>query len=119
MLDQMFIMFETLEDIFWTYGGIPMLLGLGIYLSFKSGWFQIRQLSTVFSIFKSFMTQESSDKQRGVNPMYAFFASVGGCIGVGNVISVCTAVQVGGPGAVFWIWVAALLGMLAKTLSNF
>ncbi|MBM17863.1 MAG: sodium/alanine symporter protein [Epsilonproteobacteria bacterium] len=114
MLDQMFIMFETLEDIFWTYGGIPMLLGLGIYLSFKSGWFQIRQLSTVFSIFKSFMTQESSDKQRGVNPMYAFFASVGGCIGVGNVISVCTAVQVGGPGAVFWIWVAALLGMLVK-----
>lgn len=114
MIDQIFSMFEIVEDVFWTYAGMPLLLSLGFYLSWKSGWFQIRQLPEVFSIFKGFLSQSSDNRERGVSPIHAFFASVGGCIGVGNVISVCTAVQVGGPGAVFWIWVAALLGMLVK-----
>lgn len=114
MLDQIFGMFEFVEDIFWTYGGIPVLMSLGVYLSYKSKWFQVRQMPEVFSIFKGFITDSSKEKERGVSPIHAFFASVGGCVGVGNVISVCTAVQVGGPGAVFWIWVAALLGMLIK-----
>lgn len=113
MINHILSLLTVLEDRFWTYGGIPMLLGLGFYLSYKSRWFQVRQLPQVFSIFKGFITKtEKSD--RGVSPIHAFFASVGGCVGVGNVISVCTAVQVGGPGAVFWIWVAATLGMLVK-----
>lgn len=114
MLNHIFSLFEIVEDTFWTYGGIPMLLSLGMYLSYKSNWFQIRQLPQVFSIFKGFITDEGKGKDRGVHPIHAFFASVGGCVGVGNVISVCTAVQIGGPGAVFWIWIAALLGMLVK-----
>ncbi len=114
MIDQILYLLETIEDVFWTYGGIPMLLGLGFYLSYKSRWFQVRQLPAVFSMFKTFLSEDSDTADRGVSPIHAFFASVGGCVGVGNVISVCTAVQVGGPGAVFWIWVAALLGMLVK-----
>lgn len=115
MLEQIFPLIESLDDVFWTYGGIPMLLGLGLYLSYKSNWFQIRQLPAVFSIFKKFIFQRSdSDHDRGVKPLHAFFASLGGCVGVGNVIGVCTAVQVGGPGAVFWMWIAAIIGMLVK-----
>lgn len=114
MIDYMLSILGFLEDIFWTYGGIPMLLGLGCYLSYKSKWFQVRQLPLVFKVFKGFLSHSDDSKDRGVSPIHAFFASVGGCVGVGNVISVCTAVQVGGPGAVFWIWVAALLGMLVK-----
>lgn len=113
MIDYVLSLLEVLEDRFWTFGGIPMLLSLGLYLSYKSGWFQIRQLPTVFSIFKGFISSKD-ESDRGVSPIHAFFASVGGCVGVGNVISVCTAVQVGGPGAVFWIWVTAILGMLVK-----
>ncbi len=114
MLEQIFSFIELLDGVFWTYGGVPMLLGLGFYLSCKSKWFQIRQLPAVFSIFKKFALQKSNDDERGVKPIHAFFASLGGCVGVGNVIGVCTAVQVGGPGAVFWMWVAALMGMLVK-----
>lgn len=114
MLEKIFSTIELLDDIFWTYGGIPMLLGLGFYLSYKSHWFQLRQLPTVFSIFKKFALQKSDDDHRGVKPIHAFFASVGGCVGIGNVIGVCTAVQIGGPGAVFWMWVAAIMGMLVK-----
>ena len=43
-----------------------------------------------------------------------FFTSIGGAIGIGNVVAVCTAVQIGGPGAIFWVWVAGFLGMLIK-----
>lgn len=114
MLEQIFSTIEVLDDIFWTYGGVPMLLGLGFYLSCRSNWFQIRQLPAVFSIFTKFMMQKSNDNERGVRPIHAFFASVGGCVGVGNVIGVCTAVQIGGPGAVFWMWIAAIMGMLVK-----
>ncbi|MBI2353118.1 sodium:alanine symporter family protein [Candidatus Dependentiae bacterium] len=105
---------ERIEDVFWTYGGIPLLLSLGVYLSFKSRFFQIRQLPVVVSIFKKFARERSHDNERGVKPIHAFFASVGGCVGVGNIIGVCTAVQVGGPGAVFWMWITALVGMLVK-----
>lgn len=113
-LDQIFSAIEVLDDVFWTYGGVPLLLTLGIFLSYKSRFFQIRQLPLVFTIFKHFAQQKSDDHQRGVKPIHAFFASVGGCVGVGNIIGVCTAVQIGGPGAVFWMWTAALIGMLVK-----
>lgn len=46
--------------------------------------------------------------------MKAFFASVGGMIGIGNVVGIVTAVQIGGPGALLWVWVAALLGTIIK-----
>ena len=67
----------------------------------------------IFKIFYSYMNQKS-DNARGVKPLYVFFASIGGCIGIGNVVAVCTAVQLGGPGAVFWMWIAGFFGMLVK-----
>lgn len=51
---------------------------------------------------------------RGIKPIHGFFASLGGCVGVGNLVAVCSAVQIGGPGALVWIWIAALLGMMIK-----
>jgi AGCS family alanine or glycine:cation symporter len=57
---------------------------------------------------------DTAEEKSGVRPLYVFFASIGGCIGIGNVVGVCTAVQVGGPGAVFWMWVAGFFGMLVK-----
>lgn len=114
MIDQFFSIFERLENFFWTYVGVSLLIILGLYLSWKSRWFQVRQLPEVFSLFKGFLSQSTSDNDRGVSPIYAFFASIGGSIGINNVINICTAVKIGGPGAVFWVWVAAILGMLVK-----
>lgn len=54
------------------------------------------------------------EKVNGVHPLKVFFACVGGCIGIGNIVGVCTAVQIGGPGALFWVWVTALLGVMIK-----
>ncbi|HSW76326.1 MAG TPA: amino acid carrier protein [Candidatus Saccharimonadales bacterium] len=114
MIDQLFEMLDGLESLFWTYGGAPALFILGFYLSYKSRFFQIRQFPEVIKIFTSFAMKKQDDKTRGVSPIYAFFTSVGGCIGIGNIVGVCLAVQLGGPGAVFWMWIAAILGMLVK-----
>lgn len=104
---------EFLEDHFWAYIGCPIVIFFGLYLSFVSGFVQIRRFPTILRIFWSFLTSKERCP-RGIHPIKAFFASVGGCVGVGNVVAICTAVQLGGPGALFWIWITALMGMLIK-----
>jgi AGCS family alanine or glycine:cation symporter len=105
---------DLIENLLWTYLGVPIVILLGLYLSIKSNFFQIRHLPTVFKTFFGFLRVRSSKEQRGVHPLKAFFAAVGGCVGIGNIVGICTAVQLGGPGALFWIWMTALAGMILK-----
>jgi len=113
MLNYFLSYLEVVEDFVWTYSGVPVLMFVGIYFTYKSNFFQIKILPQVFKIFYSYVYQKSQDT-RGIRPIYVFFTSIGGCIGIGNIVGVCTAVQLGGPGAVFWMWVAGFFGMLVK-----
>lgn len=101
------------EDFWWGYVGVPVVLMLGLYLSILSNFVQFRKLPTVLRTFSQFMTTDEKDIH-GVSPIRAFFACVGGCVGVGNIVGICTAVQIGGPGALFWIWVTACAGTIVK-----
>jgi alanine or glycine:cation symporter, AGCS family len=103
-----------LENLLWGYFGVPIVIVLGIYLSIKSNFFQVRHLPTVFKTFFGFLRVRKQEEERGVHPLKAFFAAVGGCVGIGNVVGICTAIQLGGPGALFWIWMTALGGMMIK-----
>lgn len=103
---------EHTEDLIWTYMGFPILLLLGIYLTFHSNYFQIRKFGAIVKTFFGFFRLKDCGK--GVHPLQAFFACVGGCVGVGNIVGICTAVQIGGPGALFWIWITAICGMIVK-----
>ena len=105
---------ELLENLLWTFFGVPLVMLLGLYLSFKSNFFQIRQLPTVFKTFFGFLFVRKKQGELGVHPLKAFFCAVGGCVGIGNIVGICTAVQLGGPGALFWIWVTAFAGMILK-----
>ena len=58
--------------------------------------------------------QDDKQQATGYHPLKMFFAAIGGCIGIGNVVGVCTAVKIGGPGAVFWVWIAAIIGSIVK-----
>lgn len=112
-MSDFFYYLELFEDHYWGYIGVPFVIMLGLYLSFASKFIQIRRFPTVLRIFWEFMTVKNNNA-KGVHPIKAFFASVGGCVGVGNVVAICTAVQFGGPGALFWIWITALMGMVIK-----
>jgi AGCS family alanine or glycine:cation symporter len=114
MLTEIIQKLDVLENLMWTYVGVPIVIFIGLYLSIKSNFFQIRHLPTVFKTFFGFLRVRSSADDRGVHPLKAFFAAVGGCVGIGNIVGICTAVQLGGPGALFWIWMTALAGMILK-----
>lgn len=101
------------ENILWGYIGMPLVLLLGIFLSFHSNFVQVRKLPVVIKNFLAVFKSPSED-QNGISPLKVFFASIGGGVGVGNVVGVCTAVQIGGPGALFWIWVTAFAGAVVK-----
>ena len=114
MIQQLFHILDIIDITLWSYLFAPGLMIAGIYLSYKSKFFQITQARHIFKLFKQFALQKPNDSSRGIPPIHAFFAAIGGAMGIGNLVSVCTAVQIGGPGAVFWMWIAAIFGMLVK-----
>ncbi len=113
MLHPFFNGLEIFNLNLWFFFGFPAILFLGILLSFKSRFLQIRKFPSAVATFKDYMIN-GSDSDTGIHPLKAFFASVGGAVGIGNIVAICAAVQVGGPGALFWIWVVAIFGMILK-----
>lgn len=114
MFELFFSVLDFFDNCAWSYVGVPVILIFGLYFSTKSDWFQVTRFGDITRLFWGFLEKRNTKKERGISPLEAFFAAIGGCIGIGNVVSVCSAVQIGGPGAIFWMWVAALLGMLVK-----
>ncbi len=101
------------DALFWGYIGFSLIMLLGCYLTWKTRFFQIRAFTSVIRTFAQEIFQKGTE-ERGLRPIKAFFASVGGMLGVGNVVGIATAIQLGGPGALFWVWVAGFVGTLIK-----
>lgn len=110
--NKIFIYLDRLDEYLWDFG-VVFIIAFGFYMTLTSRFFQLRKFPKIVKTFFSYMKFDS-EKSRGVHPLKAFFTSIGGAIGIGNVVGVCTAVQIGGPGAVFWVWIAGFLGMLLK-----
>lgn len=104
---------ELLEDSLWGYIALPMIMILGTIFSIKSRFVQIRRFPSVLMTFLKFLGKKNQNDE-GTHPLKAFFACIGGCMGIGNVVAICTAVQIGGPGALFWIWMTAIAGSILK-----
>ena len=98
----------------WLYIGSPIVVLLGIYLTVRSRGVQIRRFPAIFKNFFSTLTHKESDGPTSLHPIRAFFASIGGSLGIGNVVAVAAAVRIGGPGTIIWIWVTAIVGALIK-----
>ena len=107
-------------NIIW---GSPMIIGLlgtGLYLSIKTRFFSIRHLRlalrrTVFSLFSS---KNKSQNKGGITQFQAISTALAATIGTGNIAGVASAITLGGAGAVFWMWVSALLGMTTAYCEN-
>lgn len=113
MVHYFFYILHQLDSFFWGYIGFSIVMVLGLYLSVVTNFFQLRAFPSVLKTFVYFLFHSSSEKN-GTHPLKVFFASVGGMIGIGNIVGIVTAVQFGGPGALFWVWIAALIGSLIK-----
>jgi AGCS family alanine or glycine:cation symporter len=113
MIGELLALLEIIDNCLWGYLAVPGILILGSWLSIKSRFVQVRKFPAVLMTFIQFLKVKEKD-HAGVHPLKAFFACIGGSTGISNIVAVCTAVQMGGPGALFWLWIAALAGMVVK-----
>lgn len=113
-MDYIRSLIQLFDYFLWTYIGIFFIVISGVYFSFQSGFAQIVGLPRSFKNFFSSFAQEGPTDARGTHPIFVFFASLGGCIGISNIVAISVAIQLGGPGALLWVWLAALLGMIIK-----
>ncbi|XXF08735.1 alanine:cation symporter family protein [Pseudomonas sp. D1-3] len=100
-------MLDLLNDLIWSKVLIVMLVGLGLYFSIRSRFVQFRYFTSMFQIFG----QALQRKPGQLSSFQALMLSVAGRVGAGNIAGVAVAITLGGPGAVFWMWLVALVGM--------
>ncbi|WP_311750231.1 sodium:alanine symporter family protein [Proteus columbae] len=102
------------NNILWGYVLIYLLLGVGIYFTIRTGFIQIRHFRHMFSILKN---SHKSDKS-GISSFQALCTSLAARVGTGNLTGVAIALTAGGPGAIFWMWVVALIGMATSLIES-
>lgn len=99
---------SLLNDWLYSYILIILLIGLGIYFTFKIRFGQFTLIGHMFRLMSE--SVEFIDGKRGISPFEAFCISAASRIGTGNIAGVAIAIATGGPGAVFWMWIIALIG---------
>ncbi len=103
-----------LNDFYWSYIGWALIAGSGLYLTIVSKGLQFRALFNFKQNIKNIYTEAENKDNNGIHPFKLYFASVGGMVGLGNIVVICTAIMIGGPGSIFWTILASLSGMLLK-----
>lgn len=103
-----------LDGIAWGPWMLVLLVGTGIYLSARVGFIQVRKFGYVMknTIGKIFRKQDAGAGE--ITPFQAVSTALAATVGTGNIAGVTGAIAVGGPGAVFWMWISALFGMVTK-----
>lgn len=96
---------KSANDIIWSNALIVLCLCAGLYFSFRTRFMQVRLFGDMIRLL---FKENSNDK--GVSPFQAFAIAIAGRVGTGNIAGVATAIALGGPGAVFWMWIIAFLG---------
>ena len=96
-----------LNTIFWGYVLIHGLLAVGIYFTVRLGFIQFRHFG---EMFRCVIGSREVDKD-GISPFQALTVSLASRVGTGNIAGVAVAITLGGPGAIFWMWMVALVGM--------
>lgn len=107
---------KVINNIVWGPIMLSLLIGAGILLSIRLNFFQFRRFgfimkNTIGSLFRS---KQAPKDEGSLSPFQAVATAMAGTIGTGSIAGVATAILSGGPGAVFWMWISALLGMITK-----
>jgi AGCS family alanine or glycine:cation symporter len=112
--DIIFDFLEALDNFFWSYVGFTAICFSGVYLTIISRGKQFRVISNFKRTFKDLIEESRDQTLDGLHPIKLLFTTAGGRIGIGNIVGVGIAVTYGGPGSIFWMWVASFCGMLIK-----
>lgn len=105
---------EQFDSLVW---GIPMLvllIGTGVFLSVRLGFMQFCRFGYIMRHTVGRLFEKKENREGSLTPMQAVTTALAGTVGTGNIAGVAGAIALGGPGAIFWMWIAALFGMCTK-----
>lgn len=114
MLETFIRIHDAVNGFVWGVPAIGMILGVGLYLTLRTRAVQLRGFPEAMRETIGRIFEKRTAKEGSVTPFQAVCTALAATVGVGNIAGVAGAVALGGPGAVFWIWVSALLGMCTK-----
>ena len=103
------VFFKQVDNVVWGAPLLILLVGTGIYLSFRLGLLQVFRLPQAFRLIF-----EEDQGEGDISSFGALATALAATVGTGNIVGVATAIQTGGPGALFWMWMAAFFGMATK-----
>lgn len=106
---------STLTNVLWGWPTLSLILAAGLHFSIVSGFFQLRCAARWMG---AAVGGGSRKAQSGTSRFQAISTALAGSIGTGNIVGVAAAITAGGPGALFWMWVSALLGMMTICAEN-
>ena len=96
------------NDILWSYVLVVMLIALGLWFSFKTKFVQLRMIREMIRLLKEGVSHDGGHAH--ISSFQAFCISTASRVGVGNIAGIAIAIMAGGPGAIFWMWVIAVIG---------
>ena len=105
---------DAVNDFVWGVPAMICIMGVGLWLSCRTGFIQIRKFGRAMKATIGRMFSKEDAAQGSVTPFQAVCTALSATVGTGNIAGVAGAIALGGPGAVFWMWVSALLGMCTK-----
>lgn len=105
MYEFFYSLIENISNAMYSYILIIMLLLVGVYFTFRTKFVQLRLLGESIRL-----TTEKSDDEKAVSPFQALMVSTASRVGTGNIVGVANAIAIGGYGAVFWMWIIAIIG---------
>ena len=104
----------AVNSFIWGIPAMICIIGVGLYLSIMTGFIQIRRFVYAIKQTLGKIFEKKEAEKGAMTPFQAVCTALAGTVGTGNIAGVAGAIAIGGPGAVFWMWISALLGMCTK-----
>lgn len=104
----------AVNDFVWGVPAMICIIGVGLLLSIRTGFLQIREFPYMLRVTIGRMFHKKEAREGAMTPFQAVCTALAATVGTGNIAGVAGAIAIGGPGAVFWMWVSAFLGMCTK-----
>ena len=105
---------SAVNDFVWGVPAMICIIGLGLLLSIRTGFLQIREFPYMLRVTIGRMFHKKEAREGAMTPFQAVCTALAATVGTGNIAGVAGAIAIGGPGAVFWMWISAFLGMCTK-----
>ena len=101
---------SVMNSIVWSPALVVLLVGAGLYFSFRTRFVQVRRFGLMVRSLFARSEKAADGSRHGISSFEAFCVALSGRVGTGNIVGVATAIALGGPGAIFWMWIIAFFG---------